>query len=436
MKYNIILHEREEVFLVSYGLFSYNREKKAGENMRIGIIGGGASGMAAALAAAENPEVSVLLFERQARLGRKLLATGNGRCNLTNMHCLEDGYHGQEAEFARPALSEFGPEETLEWFRGMGLLTVAESSGRVYPYSDQANSVVDVLRFALERPNIRVLTGCEVTKVKHHSGIFTVTTDTQTYTCQKLIVACGGLAGSKLGGSMSGYKLLGKLGHRTTRLRPALVQLKSDWGGIAALKGVRANCQAAIYCGEQLHAQSSGEIQFTEYGLSGPVIFEISRDACQEKGDWRCVLDLLPQLSQETLLEELCRRRATDLPAEELLTGILHNRLGRVLTKAAGVKGSDPIRELSEETLSQVCRAVKAFELPLTEPLGMDHAQVTAGGVLTRDFDPRTMESLLLPGLYACGEVLDIDGDCGGYNLQWAWSSGRAAGKHAGKETI
>ena len=133
-------------------------------------------------------------------------------------------------------------------------------------------------------------------------------------------------------------------------------------------------------------------------------------------------------------MEALCRRKVTDLPAEELLTGILHNRLGRVLTKAAGVRGSDRIRELTNEDLAQVCRLVKAFEVPLTEPLGMDHAQVTAGGVLTRDFDPHTMESRLLPGLYACGEVLDIDGDCGGYNLQWAWSSGRTAGKHAGKE--
>ena len=402
--------------------------------MVIGIIGGGASGMAAALAAAENPNAQVLLFERQARLGRKLLATGNGRCNLTNLHSRDGGYHGQEADFARPALVEFGPEETLEWFRCLGLLTVAEDSGRVYPYSDQANSVVDVLRFALERPNIQVLTGCEVTKIRNQAGSFAISSDTETYTCDKLIIACGGLAGSKLGGSMSGYKLLGKLGHRATKLRPALVQLKSDWGGNAALKGVRANCHAAIYCEDRLHAQSVGEIQFTEYGLSGPVIFEISRDACQEKGNWRCVLDLLPQLSHETLRTELCRRKSTDLPAEELLTGILHNRLGRVLTKAAGIRGSERIRELTEEALSQVCQTVKAFEVPLTEPLGMDHAQVTAGGVLTRDFDPHTMESKLLPGLYACGEVLDIDGDCGGYNLQWAWSSGRAAGKHAGKE--
>lgn len=404
--------------------------------MVIGIIGGGASGMAAALAAAENPDAHVLLFERQARLGRKLLATGNGRCNLTNLHSAEGGYHGQDAGFACPALAGFGPEETLKWFRGIGLITVAEASGRVYPYSDQANSVVDVLRFALNKPNITVFTGCEVTKVKHQAGSFTVATDTQTYTCDKLIVACGGLAGSKLGGSMSGYKLLGKLGHRATRLRPALVQLKTNWAGIVALKGIRANCHAAIHCDDRLHSQSCGEIQFTEYGLSGPVIFEISRDACQGEGQWRCTLDLLPHLSREELLEELCRRKATGLGVEDLLTGILHNRLGRVLTKAVGIHAGMPVEELTYGDLYSVCRVVKAFQIPLTEPLGMDSAQVTAGGIRTEDFDPHTMESRLVPGLYACGEVLDIDGDCGGYNLQWAWSSGRLAGTQAGKETL
>ncbi len=402
--------------------------------MVIGIIGGGASGMAAALAAAENPNTQVLLFERQARLGRKLQTTGNGRCNLTNLHATEGGYHGDDAAFADYALETFGPEKTLQWFRSLGLFTVAEDSGRVYPYSDQANSVVDVLRFALEKPNIRVLTGFEVSRLRRKESGFTVESEEENYTCDRLIVACGGLAGTKVGGSMAGYKLLGKFGHHSTRLRPALVQLKSGWGGVAGLKGVRANCHAQILYNETLHSESAGELQFTEYGLSGPVIFEVSRDACQKKGTWVCRLDLLPEVGKEDLLEELLRRQRTELPVEELLTGILHNRLGRVLTKAAGVSGNGKIGDLHEEELKSVCNAVKEFDIPLTEPMGMDSAQVTAGGILTNEFDPKTMESKLVPGLYACGEVLDIDGDCGGYNLQWAWSSGRLAGLSAGKE--
>lgn len=403
--------------------------------MKIGIIGAGASGMAAALAAAENPEVEVLVLERQSRVGRKLLATGNGRCNLTNLHALEGGYHGESPDFSKEALTRFSPEETLAWFRSLGLYTVAEPSGRVYPYSDQANSVVDVLRLAMDKPNITLVTGFTVEKIRREPEGFTLSSREDSYFCHKVIVACGGLAGSKLGGTMSGYQLLGKLGHRSTRLRPALVQIKCGWGGVVGLKGVRANCHVKIFRDEALFAQSTGELQFTEMGLSGPVIFEISRDVCFGKGDWEARLDFLPEMSPAELEAMLLERQRRNFPMEELLTGVLHNRLGRVLTKAAGIGGRQA-GELTREEIAQVCRTVKAFAIPLTEPLGMDSAQVTAGGVLTENFDPKTLESRLVPGLYACGEVLDVDGDCGGYNLQWAWSSGRTAGLHAGKESV
>ena len=401
--------------------------------MVIGIIGGGASGMAAALAAAENPEVQVLLLERQARVGRKLQATGNGRCNLTNLHALEGGYHGDSPEFSRYALERFSPEENLRWFRRLGLLTVAEESGRVYPFSDQANSVVDVLRFALEKPNITLITGAEIQRVRREHGGFILETGEKTEFCDCLIIACGGLAGTKLGGSMSGYKLLRSLGHHCTRLRPALVQLKTDWPAVTALKGVRAACRAEVYCGDTLWSQSTGEIQFTEYGLSGPVIFEVSRDVCQQKGDWVCRLDLLPQLPQDALLEMLLAKRATGLPASELFTGILHNRLGRVLTQECEISPNVPIAQLSDRALELAAETAKDFRVRLKEPLGMDSAQVTAGGIVTEEFEETTMESKFVPGLYACGEVLDVDGDCGGYNLQWAWSSGRLAGIRAGE---
>ena len=402
--------------------------------MVIGIIGAGASGMAAAITAAQQNNAQVIVFERQARVGRKLQATGNGRCNLSNLHADASSYHGDMPGFAASALRKYDVDSTLKWFCELGLFTVAEGSGRVYPYSDQANSVVDVLRFALEKPNIQVLTSFEVAKVKHCAPGFSVESSEEAVFCDKLIVACGGLAGTKLGGSMSGYKLLMKLGHRCTKLRPTLVQICANWHGCASLKGVRANCRAEIYRDGHLHSAGCGELQFTEHGLSGPVIFEISRDVCHEKGNWVCKLDLLPQISEEVLLGMLQRRKETGLPAEELLTGILHNRLGRVVTKEAGVSLHAPIRMLEDWELEAVCRCAKQLCVPLTEPMGMDSAQVTAGGIVTADFDEETMESRIVPGLYACGEVLDIDGDCGGYNLQWAWSSGRCAGHAAGKE--
>jgi len=404
--------------------------------MVIGIIGGGASGMAAALAAAENENAQVILMERQARLGRKLSATGNGRCNLTNLHAAQGGYHGEEKSFWRYALEAMPPEKTLQWFRQLGLFTVAEKSGRVYPYSDQANSVVDVLRFALEKPNIQVKLGFEAEKVRKTASGFQVESGEETLGCDKLIIACGGLAGTKLGGSMSGYKLLRSLGHHATRLRPTLVQLKSGWGGVGSLKGVRCNCHGAILRDGLLFAESTGELQFAEYGLSGPVIFEISRDVCQGGGTWLCRLDFLPEVDGESLKTELIRRKNTNLPASELFTGILHNRLGRVLTQAVGIPANQAISQLSEGDLDMAVRAVKEFDVSLTEPMGMDCAQVTAGGILTEEFNEKTMESRLVPNLYACGEVLDVDGDCGGYNLQWAWSSGCLAGRCAGEEPI
>jgi len=403
--------------------------------MVIGIIGGGASGMMAALSASQNKDCRVLLFERQARLGRKLLATGNGRCNLTNLNMDLSHYHGEEPAFADSALKMLDAAKTISLFRDLGLYTVSEPSGRVYPYSDQANSVLDVLRFALRRDNVEILTGTEVTRVKKTENGFCIYVGQAQYFCDRLIVACGGLAGSKLGGTMSGYQILRSLGHKTTKLRPALVQVKSSWSGCPSLKGVRANCRVCIYHNDQIHAESAGELQFTEYGLSGPVIFEVSRDVCIGSG-WVCRLDMLPDLTEDALFSILAKRRSSPITAEDLLTGILHNRLGRVLTAAAGIRGQVPVCELSDVQIQDVCRIVKDLQIPLSETLGMDSAQVTAGGILTADFDPMTLESRLVPRLYACGEVLDIDGDCGGYNLQWAWSSGYVAGKFAGEVTL
>ena len=400
--------------------------------MIIGIIGGGASGMAAAIAAAADPQNSVIILERQARVGRKLQATGNGRCNLTNLHAMAQGYHGNDPTFVESALATYPVEKTLQWFSDLGLYTVAEESGRVYPYSDQANSVVDVLRFALQKEYICLKTGFEVIRAKKTPNGFLVESADEKIECDKLIIACGGLAGTKLGGSMSGYKLLRGFGHKCTKLRPTLVQLKSSWSGCPSLKGVRANCHVQILCDEVLHSQSQGEIQFTEYGLSGPVIFEVSRDACQGSGNWKAVLNLLPSIAADDLLNDLYRRCKKDLPAEELLTGMLHNRLGRVVLQEAGIRGQRQANELNDYQIREICRLIQNFEVELTETMGMDAAQVTAGGIVTDDFDPNTMESKLNSGLYACGEVLDIDGDCGGYNLQWAWSSGLVAGKHAG----
>jgi len=398
------------------------------------VIGGGASGLVAALTAAQNKENRVLLLERQQRLGRKLLATGNGRCNLTNTAASPAHYHGEDPSFVAEALARFTPADTLAFFRSLGLLTVEEYGGRIYPLSDSANSVLDVLRFAVERAGVEVHAPCCVTGVKRtgRAGFAVNCENDERFSCDALIVACGGAAGGKLGGVKDGYELLGSLGHKRTKLYPALVQLVTATDYPRALKGVRADAAVTLRRGKETLARSAGEVQFTDSGVSGPAVFDVSRAAATCGGEGiEIAFDFFRGRDSGELTDMLRARRAAlpNLEAGDLLTGMLHNRLGKMLVKAAGFHGSVPLSALNDRALSSVLDVCRDFTLPVRGTAGFDSAQVTAGGVSTAQFDRRTMQSRLVPGLYACGEVLDIDGDCGGFNLQWAWSSGAAAGR-------
>ena len=396
------------------------------------IIGAGAGGMMAALTAAENRLNRVLLLERQARVGRKLLATGNGRCNLTNLHAELPHYHGEDAQFAQHALEAFGAEAALAWFRAHGLLTAAEPSGRVYPLSNSANSLLDVLRLALaEQDNIDLRTGVCVTALRRAQNGFSVETEGETLSADKVIVACGGMAGGKLGGVQDGYTLLCSLGHTRTALHPALVQLTTDPTWPRALKGVRADARLTLRTKRAVLAQREGEVQFTEKGVSGPAAFDLARAVSTGGEGLTLVLDLLRGYAPQEVLTLLEQRQKTapHSTCEDLLTGMLHNRLGRTVIRYVNLKSDTPIAGLTRDELRGVVRACKGFTLPVRGTEGFAGAQVTAGGVRTAEFDPETMQSRIVPGLYACGEVLDIDGDCGGFNLQWAWSSGRLAGR-------
>ena len=395
------------------------------------IIGAGASGMMAALTAAEYPEARIVLLERQQRVGRKLLATGNGRCNLTNTGAVLKNYHGENPDFAAPALRAFPPEKALAFFHSLGLITVEEHGGRVYPLSDSANSVVDVLRFALEAKGVELKAAEPVRELKRDKGGFAVVTDTETLHADKLIVACGGAAGAKLGGVSDGYNLLNMLGHKRTALYPALVQLLTAPEYPRALKGVRADCALRLCVREAVLAESVGELQFTETGVSGPAAFDVSRAAATGGKGLVLSADFIRDYTEADLLKMLKHRWESlpTLPAADMLTGMLHNRLGRMLVKYAGLNANMPLKELGSAELQRLVTACKNFRLELRGTEGFDHAQVTAGGVKTSGFNPETLESWFVPGLFACGEVLDIDGDCGGYNLQWAWASGRLAGR-------
>ena len=268
--------------------------------MNVCVIGGGAAGMLAALTAAENGH-RVLLLERQSRVGRKLLATGNGRCNLSNYHVSPAHYHGG-AGFCDFALSQFDVGETLQYFASLGLLTVSEASGRIYPMSNMAGSVLDVLRYALERPEIDLQTGQTVTAVRKMPEGFSVKTETDTFSARCLILAAGGAAGSKVGGGMDGYRLAKSLGHHRTALYPSLVQLKTDPTYPRALKGVKAQCGISICRGSQVLARNSGEVLFTEYGVSGPAIFDLSRSVSAGGSDLTCLLNFFPDWEEAEVL--------------------------------------------------------------------------------------------------------------------------------------
>ncbi len=367
--------------------------------MNIAIIGGGASGLMAAYAASRNEQHTVVLYERQSRVGRKLLATGNGRCNLTNLQADVTHYHGQDPSFVVPALTALPPRDTLTLFEEMGLLTTEGEGGRMYPLSDAANSVLDVLRFAIDRDNVTVKAGEPVTSVQRTKKGFLVSTDGGTDFADRVIVACGGCAGSKLGGVSDGYTILQSLGHSRTALHPALTQIVTDSPYPRSLKGVRAQAKLKLERKGVVVSENRGEVQFTEKGISGIAVFEMSREV-SVGGPCQVSLDFLPDYTLQQVQSLLTHRADSlpHLPAEDLFTGILHNKLGRTLYRAAGLS-AETVGGLTDRERNRCAKLCKDFRLNAVGTGGFDTAQVTAGGIKTSEFNPRTMESRLVPGL-------------------------------------
>lgn len=387
--------------------------------MKVLIIGGGASGMTAAIAAARDKNNKVTLLERQARVGRKLLATGNGRCNLTNTSPVEEHVHGGGAGLACKIMQDF---DELAFFSSLGLVSVEQYGGRVYPLSDSAGSVLDVLRLALDASGVEVVTGANVRTAEHRNGRFYVVTETAVFEADRLIVACGGLAGGKLGGVRSGYDILRSFGHGCTKLYPALVPVFTEGDITRSLKGVRAETEVRL--GSSV---SRGELLFTERGVSGPAAFDVSRLAATEGG--MLEINLLP--GQDDILPIL-RKRCTEMPSLEagsLFAGILHSRLGLAVIKYSGLRPSSLCSSLRAADLEKLAYNCSHFCLEVKGVGSFDDAQITVGGIEASGFKPDSLESRLCEGLYACGEVLDVDADCGGYNLRWAWASGYLAGQ-------
>ena len=370
-------------------------------NFDLAIIGAGASGLAAAITAARAGE-RVLLLERMPRAGKKILVTGNGRCNLSNTHAAAHDYHNKH--FATPSLQAFGAAECEAFFESLGLALHEDSEGRLYPRSNTAASVLDALRFGAQRAGAALRCDSPVEQLRVVNGGFLLN---ESIHAKRVILAAGGCAAPAHGSDGSGFALLRSLGHSVIEPRPALVQIKCASPFPGMLKGLRVRAAAQIEHNGRVLRRSEGEILFTEDGLSGIAAMELSRDAQKNS---IVALDLLPEYSHAELTARLTawQRACPDYSPAQRLSGLLPKRVAEAVTKA----DAHP----------------KRFVFPVAGTRGFAHAQVTAGGADVRQFDPAMLQSRLIPGLFACGEVLDIHGGCGGFNLHWAWASGHRAG--------
>ncbi len=382
----------------------------------IAVIGGGASGIAAAIYASRTG-ADVVILEKNARIGRKILSTGNGRCNFTNIGADIKNYN---SDFVSNALERFPPKAVIQFFEEIGLLAKTEDEGRVYPLCGQASAVLDVLRAELERLGVKVQTDFDVKDIKATENGFQVVSKSGEKCCAKrVIVATGGNAAPKTGSTGGGYWLLKKLGHTVTTLTPALVQIKTS----KSIQGVRAYGRVTLEDGKT----DVGEIQFTGYGLSGIPVFGLAKYA--KPGDGIFV-DLLPDYDEQEVLEILKKRPSQKM--ETYLVGILNKALGQMLLKECEISPlSRESDSLTDSEIIRIVKTIKNWRFDITGVMPWDNAQVTSGGVELGEINPETMESRIVKNLYVTGELLDIDGDCGGYNLQWAWASGFVAGSEA-----
>lgn len=389
------------------------------ENVEVVIIGGGAAGLTAALALNKK----TIVLERGERVGRKLSATGNGQGNVGNLDINESRYFTfGERRLISSCMQKFPQTEILAFFEKLGFMFCADERGRLYPASKQASSITDLIRYRLEKDqNKRIITGAFVTDITKNGEYFIVTAvsdgEKRLFSAKNVILSAGGKAAKNFGSDGNGYLLARKFGHAVTNLFPSLVQLKTQTGDIKTLKGQRVGAVVTAYCDNKQIAREKGDVIFTDYGVSGDAVFRISAFVCDKiEQNITLSLDLMPDCGTEKLVSVLCERTANKaIPAGEILCGILPNTLGRAVIKRTG--NQNPVA---------VAQTIKNFTLKVTGTAGFDYAQVTKGGIRLSEVSA-DMQSKKCPGLYFAGEILDVDGQCGGYNLQWAFSSALTA---------
>lgn len=402
---------------------------------KVVIVGGGAAGMMAAISA-KNHGADVTLIERNNRVGKKILATGNGRCNYTNVNLTIENYHGNNPKFAYSCLSQFGVEKTLEFFERLGITPTIEDDGRVFPLSLQSSSVLDVLRFELEELGIELLTDAFVTDIRKNKKFKLMLEDGRQIYGDRVIIATGGKAAPNTGSDGNGYKLAERLGHSIVDIFPGLVQLKLEGDIFKQVSGVKFPGVAGLYLEDRLIKQDRGDILFTNYGISGPPILQLSRTALKYLKDGKDIelkVSIIHDRTEGELYDYLVFRFGfmAKKTIERGLIGLINKRLILPILKEVKIDKNKKIAHLSKDEVGRLAKILTDWRFKITGSKSFKDAQVTAGGVNTDEINSSTMESKLVKGLFFAGEIVDIDGDCGGFNLQWAWSSGYIAGENS-----
>ena len=400
----------------------------------VAVIGGGAAGMMAAITSArEGARVTIL--EHKDRIGKKILSTGNGRCNFTNTYQTPACYRSDNRDFAWNIIQKFNVEKTISFFKELGIYP-KDRNGYLYPYSDQAAAILEVLQIEVAKLDICVMTEINVLDIQPVKKGIRITTDKKTITTDSVILACGSKAAPVTGSDGSGYQLAKLFGHRIVPVLPALVQLRCAEKFYKSISGVRVQGTVEIYADDIFLASDTGEIQLTNYGISGIPVFQVSRYAAKalyKKQSVTAVLNFMPDMNKEEFLLFL-QERITLCPyktLDEFFTGVFPKKLCELWIRLSRLPKEMRVSDLSGEQLEKLVLLIQHLRTHITETNSFEQAQICCGGVDTTEINPDTLESNYVPGIYFVGELLDVDGICGGYNLQWAWSSGFVAGKEA-----
>ena len=396
------------------------------------IVGGGASGLMCAISAKhKNKNISVAIIEKNDRVGKKLLSTGNGRCNLTHSDITAEKYCGSFKKQCNAVFEKYDTKRLLDIFKKLGLLTFCDDEGRFYPLCKQASAVLDVLRFACDRLNVEIFCGENIKSIRKKGNNFSVQTDENEFVSKKLVIANGSKAAPKLGGNSSSADYLKNFGHRFVPYSPALCPVKVKSDVLKSLKGIRASAKAVLLDknGKTLK-EDFGEVQFSDNSLSGICIFNLSLYT----GKGYCIsLDLLPDIFNNELKSLIHNNKKlfSNFTVDNIFTGIFQKRLGQAVLKESKVTDfSRKCISLSNSEIENIAETIKSMRFPVIENCGFEQAQCALGGVNGREIDENTMQSKIVKNLYICGEAIDLCGECGGYNLHFAFASGLTAGEN------